>query len=99
MKYAKKALKNIFKENKEYKKYGVVVFDLRQKSLLPSNLFDQRNLERENSIVSVVDRLNERNGMMTISFGDMFLNKEWNPKRCNITSRFTTCWDELVKVK
>ena len=27
----------------------------------------------------------------------MYLNPEWKPKRCNLTSKFTTDWNELVK--
>lgn len=99
LKYSKAALKRIFKENKEYKKCGILLFDLKEKSLIPSNLFDQRDLKRENSIVSIVDKLNDIKGTMTVSFGDMFLNSEWKPKRCNVTSKYTTDWNEILKVK
>jgi len=98
LKYSKMALKKIFKENKEYKKCGFLLFDLRSNSLLPSNLFDQRNLDKENSIISVVDKLNTLKGMSTINFGDMFLNEDWKPKRCNVSAKYTTSWDDLIKV-
>ncbi|APJ03046.1 Y-family DNA polymerase [Silvanigrella aquatica] len=99
LKYAKAALKKIFKENKDYKKCGILLFDLREKSLIPSNLFDQRDLKKENSIVSVVDKLNNLKGMSTINFGDLFENNEWKTKRCNVSNRYTTNWNELVHIK
>lgn len=96
LKYAKAALQRIFKENKEYKKCGIVFFDLREKSLIPSNLFDQRNLGRENSLTSIVDHLNEYYGNSVLNFVDMFENQEWKANRCNVSARYTTRWDELI---
>lgn len=98
LKYARAALKSIFKENKDYKKCGIVLFDLKEKSFLPSNLFDRRDLKREYQLISTIDEINMENGMSTINFADSFLSQEGKPKRCNISNRYTTKWSEILKI-
>ena len=99
LKYAQIGLKKIFKEHKKYKKCGVVVFDLKCKSMLPSNLFDFRNLQKESELLSVIDKVNNLCGASTINFGDMFLNEEWKPHKGNVTQKFTTSIKELLICK
>ncbi len=99
LKFAKLALIKIFKENKEYKKCGIVLFDLKQRSFLPSNLFDFREIQKESMITSVVDKINDLNGMFTINFADSFDKKTWIAKRGFVSKKFSTNINELIEIK
>ncbi|BBH53050.1 Y-family DNA polymerase [Fluviispira sanaruensis] len=96
LKYGLIALKKIFKENKMYKKCGILLFDLKSKSTLPSHLFDFRNLEQENALISTIDQINNRNGASSINFADLFINKNWTPQRAHVSKKYTTNLNELI---
>ena len=99
LRFAKAALFKIFKENKDYKKCGIVLFDLKPKSLLPSNLFDYRDINKQNALIDIVDKINHLKGMSTIFFADAFDKKGWKAKRGFVSNRCTTNVNELIEIK
>ncbi|WGL60616.1 Y-family DNA polymerase [Pigmentibacter sp. JX0631] len=92
------ALQKIFKSNKEYKKCGIVLFDLQKQSLSPSNLFDYRNREKEKRILEVMDTINLINGRSKIHFADAYDKKQWLAKRNFVSKRYTTQINELLEI-
>lgn len=98
LQFAYTALQKIFKPNTEYKKCGVVLFDLQPQSVSPSNLFDYRDREKENRILEVLDNINRANGRNKIQFADSYNKDKWLGKRNFVSKRYTTHINELLEI-
>lgn len=100
LKYATTALRQIYEPHCPYKKAGVIMTGLHSENERQGFLFEQpRDLDRELRLSQIVDRLNQRYGAETLSFGLVGQDQAWRI-RCNQRSpRFTTDWDELPKGK
>lgn len=96
--YARPALEKVFKLNKEYKKCGVILFDLKQTTLCPSNLFDCRDRKKELKIMQVADTINNLNGRNAIFFADALDKKYWASKRNFVSKRYTTHLNEILEI-
>ena len=93
---AKFCLGRIYKQGYRYKKTGIMLLDLIPDSLEQKQLFVDCN--PRDSLMDVVDRINQDHGPDTLFFGAQGVNREWK-MRCGLRSpRYTTQWDELLTV-
>ncbi|MBN8828978.1 MAG: DUF4113 domain-containing protein [Sphingobacteriia bacterium] len=96
IKTAKQLLEEIYIPNLEYKKAGVVFLDLIPKNniqttLLPSHIPNEK-------LMKVMDKLNSDFGKATIFFAAQGVKQEWQMKSSNRSPRYTTKWNEIIKV-
>ncbi|TYB31487.1 MAG: Y-family DNA polymerase [Candidatus Mcinerneyibacterium aminivorans] len=101
IKVGKKMIRKIFKKGYSYKKTGVIFSEIINKENRQYNLFfPQRKNDKRKKIMEVYDKINSRWGKETIkSAASGLQKKDWNMKRNFLSRRYTTSWDEILKVK
>lgn len=96
---ALKALKLIYKDGYEYKKAGVMFGNLLPKSDVQKNLFVQNNTEKEDKLMSLMDKLNGRFNRKLLKVASEGLEQEWKMKSNIKSNSGTVRWDELFEVR
>lgn len=95
---AKKVVDEIFKQGPRYAKAGIMLYDISPASIIQYDLFDEKSSMKSNSLMSVIDSINQRYGKRSIIFGSQGINNKWAMKRDRMTRHFTTNWQELPTV-
>ena len=107
-KEALKALNTIYEKGYYYKKSGVVVTNLVPNCIRQINLFEDENTlrkldldeQKEEKLVSMIDRYNEKSGFRIVKLAVEGENKHrWDNKKQLLSNRYTTRWQEILKVK
>lgn len=89
-------LKAMYKTGYRYKKAGVMLTLLTDKSTKQISLFTDTNaLERSTKLMSALDAVNSRYGRDTVRSGASGFAKRWSMRSENRSPRFTTRWEEL----
>lgn len=100
-KIATQCLKKLFKQGIHYKKVGVMLDDLMDKSSLQMDLFHQpsdHDLNKRDRLMSVFDTINHRFGNHTIQLASEGYCKPWAMKADKRSPCYTTRWSELPVV-
>ena len=95
---AKSCLGRVYKPGYRYKKTGVMLLDLIPASLEQKHLFADSDPNPSDHLMSLVDRVNQQHGPDTLFFGAQGVNREWKMRCGSRSPRYTTQWDELLKV-
>ena len=88
----------IFKPGYRYKKAGVTFLDLVAADQVKDSLFDWPDDARSVKRMRAIDELNKRFGRGTVGFGTAGERQRWGLRREFISPRYTTVWDELLRV-
>ncbi|MBS9403282.1 Y-family DNA polymerase [Halomonas sp. TRM85114] len=100
---ARRGLSAIFRDGYRYQKCGVMLLDLVDAQHRQLTLYDAAQSEAENDrsqrLMAAVDRLNREMGRDTVRFCLPRDNSAWALRCERRSSRYTTRWDELMKVK
>lgn len=92
-------LKKIYLPNHLFKKTGVIVSSLSSEDYVQGDLFDQKNSTNFKAISKVTDILNSRYGQDKVKLAVQEGSKDWKLKQEKLSQRYTTRWDELLKIK
>jgi len=95
--YAVKGLKKIFKDGYSYKKSGIILSDFINESIMQPDLFIQPD-KNENDISKVMDEINSKYGKGSVILAGEGLVKKWNMSRNMLSKRYTSDWNELLKI-
>ena len=95
---ANRALQHIYKPGIGYKRAGITLVDLEPRQSIQLSLFDKPRNGKTNQVIKYIDKINSRYGTQTVTFGSLNFNKSSRYKRKFSSPRFTTSWNELVKV-
>ncbi|MBS1788669.1 MAG: Y-family DNA polymerase [Acidobacteria bacterium] len=93
-----KALDTIFRKGLRYKKAGVMLGDLVPDYGFPQPLWETGKAERMRELMANLDRLNRRYGRETVQCGMYISEGKWQMQMNRRSPRYTTRWDELLKV-
>jgi DNA polymerase V len=99
--YVKEGLKQIYKPHILYKKVGVMVGGIEQAAHYQRTLFetDPAMKSKQEAVMQIMDQLNRsRRSQKTLFLAAEGVEGPWTYKE-STTSRFTSQWDELLKVK
>ncbi|MDP4189389.1 MAG: Y-family DNA polymerase [Bacteroidota bacterium] len=99
VKAALSGLRRIYEQGILYKKTGVIITELSDESCVQENLFEEGNNPGLKKITKVADLINRRFGRDKIKLAIQGNNKEWKLRQEKLSPRYTTCWNELLKVK
>jgi len=95
---AKFCLSQIYKPGYRYKKTGIMLLDLIPAAVEQRHLFVDFDHRPGDRLMGLVDRVNRSHGPDTLFFGAQGVTREWK-MRCGLRSpRYTTQWDELLRV-
>ena len=89
--------KRIFKNNYQYKKAGVLLSGLCDKSEIQETLFE-KNYNQNSDLMSAIDAINYRDGRDTLQMASECKVGNWKQKRENCTRNYTTQIDRLLLV-
>jgi DNA polymerase V len=95
---AKFCLSRIYKEGYRYKKTGIMLLDLIPATLEQKHLFADSDQRPSDHLMGVVDRINRDHGPDTLFFGAQGVAREWKMRCGSRSPRYTTQWDELLRV-
>ncbi|MDZ7796757.1 MAG: Y-family DNA polymerase [Candidatus Marinimicrobia bacterium] len=100
LRYAKEALKKIYKPGYDYKKAGVILMDFQQKDCLQSDLFTVNDPQERNDmrLVKALDMINDKYGRNTVRVGDQGLADKHARKQSRRSKSYTTQWDEMLEI-
>lgn len=95
---AKFCLSRIYKPGYRFKKAGIMLLDLIPDTLEQGNLFVDIDRFSGDHLMSVMDGINEGHGPDTLFIGAQGVAKAWKMRCGSRSPRYTTQWDELLKV-
>ena len=96
---AKKALDAIYKPGYRFKKVGVCLSGIIPREYVQGNLFVPPPRWDKNELMNVFDSINRKYGKSTLFSGLVGTRvKEWELIKEDRSPRYTTQWDELLKV-
>ena len=80
-----------------------MLVDLIPQGAQSSNLFDQaasEQIQKQAEVMHILDRINARWGSGTLGLATQHLkNQDWQMKSQLRSPRYTTCWQELPRVR
>jgi DNA polymerase V len=91
-------LLQIFKPGYKYKKAGVTLLGLEAAKGLQGGLFCKADPKLE-ALQKAVDGINQRHGRATIRCSTRRSSADWMMRRDQMSPRYTTRWEELLKVR
>ena len=95
---ALRALAVLYRPGFRYKKAGVVFLDLVPAANVPGSLFDAPDSAASQARMRAIDTLNRRFGRDTVTFAAAGARRAWKIRSAFLSSRYTTRWDELLRV-
>ena len=97
---ATRCLDAVWKDGHRYQKAGVMLGDFFSHGVAQLNLFDD-NAPRRNSdkLMKVLDHLNAKDGRGTLYFAGQGIQQQWQMKREMLSPRYTTRYEDLLRVK
>jgi len=98
IKMAKKCLQKLFKPGLRYHKTGIILLDLGSRSINQFDLFTDTNNTKSNLIMKTVDTINEKMGKTALFRCAEGTERAWRIRCDKRSPRYTTHWDELVRV-
>lgn len=103
-KIALKALRKIWQPGYEYQKTGVMLLNIQDKQSLQTDLFapnpQYSGNPKSDKLMLTLDNINQQMGKNTLKLASSGLqNQAWKMNRNLMSARYTTRWNELLKVK
>jgi DNA polymerase V len=98
LKLAIKVVESLFTEGLKYKKAGVMLSGISEKGAGQYDLF-QEDTQKEDSLMSTLDKINARLGKGKIRFAVEGYKKGWQANSNYRSPLYTTSWNELLVVK
>jgi DNA polymerase V len=92
------ALAALYRPGFRYKKAGVIFLDLVPTGSVTGGLFDVPDTAASQARMRAVDALNRRFGRDTVTFAAAGARRAWKPRTAFLSPRYTTRWDELLRV-
>ncbi len=94
--HAHRLLQLLFVPDKGYRKAGVTLQDFVSDKEIQLDFFAN---PRNKKLMKLVDTINQTLGERSLFFGAEGTKKSWAPIKKNVSSHFTTQWDELLTIE
>lgn len=93
------ALRHIYRQGILYKKAGVILKDITSCNELQLNLFSQKNENKFNSLMKVIDKLNNKYGTQQVSLVPEKITHTWEPshKYVNNTNQSLHIYSGMIR--
>jgi DNA polymerase V len=100
IKAALSLLDQLFLPGFEFKKAGVMLADIIHEDDVPLTFMADNYLDDKRKVLmEVVDSVNKYMGQDTMFYASAGIQKDWEMKRAKLSPRYTTRWNEILKVK
>lgn len=92
-------LKSLYEAGTNYKKAGIMATGLQPETTLQTHLFlDHEQVLRNKKLMQAMDQINRKTGRNTVFFASCGTQHTWSRKEQWRSPRYTTRWDELLKI-
>jgi len=88
--FALEGLKKIYQPNYWYKKAGVMMMEICSEDAVQGSLFDKLDRTKHKSLMTAMDKVNDRYGRNTLKIACMGDGKAWQIKQERLSPRYTT---------
>ena len=95
---ARKCLEQIYSKGYKYHKAGIMLLDIVPSTYKQMEMFDSEETQVRSQLMKTIDQMNITMGQDTIRFAAQGVEHPWARKCEHRSPRYTTNWDELVKV-
>lgn len=95
---AAKALAQLWRANVRYKKAGVILIDLVAAQAVQGDLWTTPDSPRTARLMQALDKLNAVYGRDTVTLASSGRKARWGLRAEKRSARYTTSWDELLRV-
>ena len=92
------SVRRLWREGGRWKKAGVLLQGLVRSSACQESFLDAYDRPRMRELMNALDRINERHGKVAVASGTRALSQRWRPIADRCSPRYTTRWDELLRV-
>ena len=99
IKTAKSLLRKLYRKGYFYHKCGVMLLDLIPQHYQQGSFFLRKDSEKSDQLMETIDKINRLIGKGTLFYGIRGNHSEWKMRCQNRSSRYTTNWKELAKVR
>lgn len=96
---AHRGLERIYREGYRYRKAGVMLSGIQPAESRQRDFFTQRDHQRDQALMEVVDQVNKRFGRCAVFFGASGTRRDGAMKQAGRTPRYTTRWEEIPVVR
>ena len=91
--------KQLFQEGVKYKKAGIMAGELTPEQQLQTSLFVSEEMHLKSAkLMKSIDSINKKMGRNTVFFASCGIEPTWKLKSAWRSKRFTTRWEELLRV-
>jgi len=97
--FALRGLKSVFTEGYQFKKAGVIVSEIVPERPLQGDLFDVRDRDKFNRIMTVMDSLNASYGKQKVKIAAQGFDRKWKLKNERLSPCYTTKLADVLVVK
>ena len=98
LKAAQRGARAIYRDGFRYSKAGIVMDDLIPANTAPRPLFDARDREHSDRLMTAMDAVNAKFGRGTITLAAAGIRRDWQTKFDMRSPRYTTRVAELPRV-
>lgn len=95
----KKCLKTLFKPGFIYSKIGIILLNLSPQGVRQGDFFSEKPDKKSAALMSLIDNSHQHWGKKALFFCAEGLDRKWLVRCDRRSPRYTTHWEELVKVK
>ncbi|MFS8131404.1 MAG: Y-family DNA polymerase [Candidatus Dojkabacteria bacterium] len=100
IKAAKTTLRQLYQPNLKYRKAGVLLTGIIPKlGFAQMTLDNKQNEEERVGLMEALDKVNNEWGREVVKIAATGIKQSWRGRKNKISSRFTTEWEELLKVR
>ena len=99
IRFALRGLKTIFAEGYQFKKAGVIVSELVPERPLQGDLFDTRNRDKFNKVMTVMDSLNAAYGKQKVKIAAQGFDRKWKLKNERLSPCYSTRLEDVLEIK
>ena len=96
--WALRVLRRIYRSGFAYQKAGVMLTDLRPRTMAQASLFSDPEDDRSRQLMATLDVINQRWGRGTLRSAAEGMEKPWQMKRQRLSPGYTTDWAGLPVV-
>jgi DNA polymerase V len=98
IRFALKGLEKIYRPGYTYKKAGIIVGDIVPQQQQQLSLFDSIDRQKQQSVMSALDKINDRMGRDKVRLAVQGQARQWKMKREKLSPSYSTRIDEALTV-
>lgn len=99
LKHAKKAMNILYVNGYNYHKVGITALDLVPETQVQISLFENTETEKEKKVMHALDGISRSMGKGIVRICSEGYNKKWHLKQALLSPRYTTCMNDILKIK